>query len=484
MGLSKAEKLELEILLRTQNLYTLDEETNENYRVIFNALIEQEFDPVTKKLVKGHVGVILEGSSRSAKTWSWIFLIVYICKFVETSCTINIYRATFEEFKTTLYRDFKKVLDLFGIPNKFHDAERIKSFKIGKNTINFLGCDKLGKAHGAGCEYAIFNEMMHIPQDVFDQVEARCQKLWIGDYNPSYSQHWVFDKVLLRSDVAYLHSTFRGNIEHISPSELNKLLRSEPWKPGSYKVKNGKVYYRGVEVVTDGKIQPPPHPVNVPQGTADEYFWRVYGLGLRGHMEGMIFKNVTYIDQWPEHVVSGYTRIHGNDFGFTTDPNATVKYAEDEDNIWVELLIYRPIENPIELDAELQEAGIPKDTMLPCDSSDKYTGENKGTVEMVKGLIRRGWKNAFKISKKKSVMYWLLSMKTKKIHVIKNDLSRFVVVEQQHYVMKEIKGVPVNEPIDKYNHFWDATRYCHMAHNGCAEVMETTKSLKEMGISY
>src|SRR5690606_6032171 len=112
-------------------------------------------------------------------------------------------------------------------------------------------------------------------------------------------------------------------------------------------------------------------------------------------MKGLIFQNITYVDEFPEDIFT----IYGNDFGFTSDPNALVRYAEDEYNIWFEVLNYVPIDNE-ELLCELFEAhGIKKNSnefvkdgdLIICDSSDKYTGENKGTIEMVKALRKKGF---------------------------------------------------------------------------------------------
>ena len=63
-------------------------------------------------------------------------------------------------------------------------------------------------------------------------------------------------------------------------------------------------------------------------------------------------------------------------------------------------------------------------------------------------------------------MFWLTSMKKKKIHIIKNHLYKQALKEQQNYKMKEIAGISINQPIDKWNHIWDAARYGHIAHNG------------------
>lgn len=480
--LTDAEMLELENLLKEKEidisrkkLNELDDDTNPNYKLLFDSITQQNYETDKKgnsALVSGYRGAALEGSSRSGKTWSGVDIIIWLCLYYEPKgCTINIYRETYNEFKTTLYDDFKRRLDDYALPNPFHKSQEVKSFKIGKSRIYFLGDGK----HGGGCDYAFFNEMMFISQSVFDQTEMRCRKFWWADYNPSVTDHWFFDKVLPRPDVAFLRTTYLDN-KHISPQEINKILSYDPWLPGSYIVKNGIVMCynkisKKVEPVTSTN-QPPPHPTNIQNGTADEFMHKVYGLGLRGAMKGVIFPYVEWIDKFPEDKAP----IYPNDFGFTTDPNALGKYAEDEYNIWIELLCYEPIETPEALGSLLTELGIdPAKDIIPCDSSDKYTGENKGTVEMVKGLKQQGFINAYKISKTKSVMYWLNSMKTKKIHIVKNHLYKEALKEQQNYRMREVNGIAINQPIDKFNHMWDMARYGHIAHNSETQIFTTSE---------
>ncbi len=480
--LTNDEIIELEELLNKREIdnmrigLTIDNggSWNPNYNYLNQAITSQLYDE-HQKLLGGFRGCLLEGSSRSGKTWAGVDIIIWLCLFVETSCTINIYRETYNEFKTTLYDDFKRRLDDYGLPNPFHKNQEVKSFKIGKNTIYFLGDGK----HGGGCDYAFFNEMMHIKQSVFDQVEMRCRKFWWGDYNPSFTEHWVFDKISHRPDVGFLRTTFLNNLSHISVGEKNKILSYEPWKPGSYIVLDSEIFCLNkntgkVEPISKTNI-PLPHPTNISNGTADEFMWKVYGLGLRGAMKGVIFNYVEWIDEFPEMAY-----IYTNDFGFTTDPNAFNKYAEDTYNIWIEPLVYSPIETSEELAEVYKTLGVKPNSdefkkdgdIIICDSSDKYTGENKGTVEMVKSLKKLGY-NAKKVSKTKSVIFHLNSMKSKKIHIVKNHLYAEVKKEKENYKMKEVGGMAINQPNDAFNHFWDSARYGHMEYNTPTRTLKT-----------
>jgi len=461
MSITDAELLELERLVREQEIYERREalkdffdNKNPNYTLVATSFSEQKYETVTlpngtkeDQLVSGKRGVVLEGSSRSGKTYSTIEFIIYLCLFYHKKLVINILKETYNEFKTTINDDFNERLAYYDIPSPFHKQE-VHSFKINGSKINLLGADKTGKDgkfHGASCDILYANEALSISQKVWDQSEMRCRLFWIMDYNPSVTEHWVFKNILDRTDVGFIRTTFRQN-PFVSVQEKQKILSYEPWLPGSYDVvDNSELYYNGKEITE--KNQPPPHPTNIAHGTADEFMWKVYGMGLRGAMKGLIFKHVTWIDKFPDHIAPAI----GMDFGFTTDPCAIVKHGEDKYNIYLELLCYHPIESPEEIDAFLTSIGISKSMPITADSADKYTSEKRGAVEMVRSLFNLGW-SITKVRKSKNVMFWLASMKTKKIHIVKNHLYPEFKKEKENYRLKEINGIAINQPIDDYNH--------------------------------
>ena len=56
-------------------LISFNESTNPNYEFLYNAIKEQEYD-LRDELINGYRGCVLEGSSRSGKTWSGIDIII------------------------------------------------------------------------------------------------------------------------------------------------------------------------------------------------------------------------------------------------------------------------------------------------------------------------------------------------------------------------------------------------------------------------
>jgi phage terminase large subunit len=225
-----------------------------------------------------------------------------------------------------------------------------------------------------------------------------------------------------------------------------------------------EIFYNG-EPISDTN-QPPPHEENIANGTADLFMWTVYGLGLRGAMQGVIFRNVKYIEKQD---VPKIAYIYGMDFGFTSDPTSFHRYWQEGNKVYSELLCYRPIDNPNDIVDMMEQLDIEKTVPIICDSSDRYTSGNNGTVEMVLSLQEAGYE-AMKISKTKGVMYWLNLLRQYEINVVVNELTPHVRKEIENYRFKEIQGILINQPVDRWNHWADTLRYTYMAYNDNLEI--------------
>lgn len=360
---------------------------------------------------------VLEGSSRSGKTYSAILFLIYYC-LKEQNKTIFIIRQTYASHKTTTYDTFGKVLSSLNMVNPFLDAKDVTIMRIGTNTIHFLGADKSSKFEGANSDIAYFNEILDIPQEIFDSVEQRCQGFIIADFNPKFSQHWVYDKVMKREDMSYLHSTYVVN-KFISPTELKKILSYDPTNPK-----------------------------NIEQGTADDYRWNVYGLGLRKPPEGLIFNNIEWIDEFPSDIQNVF---FGLDFGFTVDPTALVRIGLVGNDLFLKKEIYTPFQDSGELYEVCKD--IIKQAVVYADRSDKYQGQGIGFVSD----LRRIGLNIYPVRKwAGSVNYGIDLMKRHKLHIVK---SKEFITEAENYCYMSINGIQIDKPIDAFNHLWDASRY-------------------------
>ena len=388
-----------------------------------------------------------EGSTRSSKTWDTFHLIYTFCDHNRgKENEIYILRDTLVNCKEKTFPDFKKCMKSIGANVTYRSENQKPSVRIFGNNIHFRGLESEDDAEGYPSDIIFVNEALETEKSGVNGLIMRCRKLVIMDWNPKYTQHWCFD-LEKRKDTFFTRTTYKDN-KHLQKSVIAEIERYEPWETGTYYIEDNVAMYCGEPI--DESNQPPINKENVEQATADEFRWKVYGLGLRGAMKGLIFKKVTYIEEFPNIAFT-----YGMDFGFVSDPLAFGKYGREGRNIYLELLIYQPISTSSEVDEALKAIGVSKYTPITADSSDKYVSEKKGTVQMVRELFELGWEIS-KVSKTKGVMFWLEDMKNYKIHIVMNQLYKEAKIEQENYKYKEVNGILINQPVDSHNHFWDS----------------------------
>ena len=362
-------------------------------------------------------GFVLEGGSGSGKTYDIInFLLIYCQTNYNKNKDILIFRETFADLRKTVLKDFEKILRAY---NLFNDASFHRSapvcYSFMGNKIFFTGLDSVG-SHGERHDVIWGNEGMELNHGAWKQLNQRCNEVFITDYNPSYTNHWIYDSLITRPDTKFFRSTLLQN--YFLPDGQRKEILS---------------YEQTAE--------------NIKNGTADDYMWKVYGLGLRSAPKGAIFPHVNWIEKMPE---GNY--FYGLDFGFSNDPTALTKICLQGNDLFVELLIYEPIDSAIVLAEAIRNCGITNE-MITADTSDRYND-----VEMCKDLRNLGL-NIKKTSKAKGLLHRIGLLKKHKINIVYNLNAKR---EQENYKWREVNGINVNEPIDKFNHFWDSLGYGYM----------------------
>jgi len=405
------------------------------------------------------VTICNEGGTRSSKTWDFFhFLVAYCSKNKGKENEIYILRNTLVDCRDFTLKEFMKCLKMMGVwdQNLFTGSPK-PYYNLYGNHVYFRGMEDEDDAEGYPSDIIFINEALETKPGQSSGLRMRCRKLFVMDWNPKYTRHWCFD-LEKQPNTFFTHSTYKNN-KHLQNSIIVDIEGYEPWESGSYKIKDRKLYYKD-ELITP-KNQPPPHVENVKNGTADEYRWKVYGLGLRGAMEGLILTNVDYDKDWPE----GLTGIYVNDFGFTSDPNALIEFAIEGIDIYVKVLSYHPVETPVELDRLYTALELDKDIIIIADSADKRVSEAKGVIEMVRGMRLLEWLMR-KVKKTKGVMFWLLKLKDYRIHIVKDEkeLWQSAQSEFENYRLKKYDGYTINEPDDKCeDHIIDSIRYGLMA---------------------
>lgn len=413
-------------------------------------------------------GALLEGSSRSGKTISSIDFPTWLASVQKEKGTLNIIRETYNSHKITLYDDFSKRLDAFGVYNPFADKQEVGHFKIYDLKVNLLGADSSKKLLGAGSDYVYFNEILDIPEDVFDQVTMRCRKFWWGDFNPKYSDHYIFKKVVSRPDVCHLKTTYRDN-PFISPNERIKIESYQPVQASQIAIffgsnkedleeRNKAIGKAMVYDCAKNVSKFPPEDIaeltrcqeNERIGTANPYNWDVYGRGERRAPEGLIFPKVTWIRSFPQNCEKIYW---GLDFGYTESPSVLVKVGVIGTDLFAEIKFYQPTASSNVL-LPLLASHITKNDMVWADPSGDSGGRG-----MISACQHAGYKVFSASTYPGSIKFGISILKKYNIHLIDCPEWRS---EQAGYTKAKAKVngslVTLDNPIDDKNHAWDATR--------------------------
>lgn len=380
--------------------------------------------------------MVFEGGSRSSKTYSLIqFFIVYAINNWHRQNRIVIARKKGTWLASTVWTDFKNILLELGLFNSCRINNTLKTIQLYSTTFEFVGLDDVQRLHGLTTDIFWINEAMETSKDDFDQLEQRCSRFAILDYNPSAEEHWIYDNVCSRDDCYYDHSTMLDN-PFIPENMKRKILSYEP---------------------TD---------YNYAQGTADKRKWLIYGLGKRAKIEGLIFESYTIIKEIPAWVKRKW---YGLDFGYSNDPSACSENGFLDNTIYIDEKFYET--NMLSTDIINKFKNLPKLKIWSECADPRLIAE-----------IHNAGFNIHPVSKYPgSVEAGIDFMKSKKIYITENSINAKKELDNYTY-QQDKSGKWLNVPVDSYNHILDEVRYCCMMELMGRILHTKNVSKEELGI--
>jgi hypothetical protein len=255
-------------------------------------------------------------------------------------------------------------------------------------------------AHGPRRKILFINEVNRkITYEVFDQLFSRSE-ITIIDYNPD-QEFWLHDKVLPFIPHVIIQSNFLDN-PYLPVNELNNILMKRN-KPGF------------------------------------ENWWKVYGLGELGRLEGAIFPNWHYGEFDTSLPVS-----YGLDFGFN-DPDAMIRTAIDSKRkiIYWDEKIYKSGNSFEQLRLLMAEH---------CNRNDAITADC-ADARMISQL--KQYFNIAPVNKVKWTVAEAIKM-MQDYEIVITETSYNLTKELNNYIWNDKKA---GIPIDGFNHLIDAGRY-------------------------
>lgn len=458
-----------------------------NQMALFYSQNKSEVNPDNGR--KALVKIANQGSSRSGKTYSAIQFIYTFCNHnLNKGLYIAVLRETLVDCRKYTYKDFIECFKMMGVYENCEITEYPNPrIKLYGNTIEFMGLPEPNK-QPPRTDICFFNEIVEVnDKQRVNGLLMRCEKLAIFDWNPSYTDHWIFgmesefNTLFTRTsylDNKHLSDNIVSNIESYCPwhfDDCHMEIRNgfyvrvwdKPEKPDNCKPEDAHLYRRDNET-------------NIKAGTANKWYWLVYGEGVPAAKEGAIF-DPDWIDEFPE---TGMDSVNLSlDFGYTSDPSVLTRVGVNvhSKDAFMEALTYQATKDvdtlfdlispqiEREIARRKAEAGWYVDesgkevegleiaqVVIACDSADRYKDiqfvRDLNSISLQRGL---GWQ--FVKVKKPSITVRIALMHRFRLHIVR-DVN--VQREAQNYCYQVIEGRQTNIPIDNFNHFWDSVGYC------------------------
>jgi len=342
---------------------------------------------------------------------------------------ISIVSESLPHLRKGAMKDFLKIMKATGRYNDERWSRTLLTYTFANGSyIEFFSADQDDKVRGPRRNILYINECNNISFETYHQLAIRTDmEVWL-DYNPTH-EFWINTELKDDIDSEELILTYKDNtaLADSIVREIEKALF--------------KGFYNTLEpdLFKDSNIK-------------NQYWsnwWRVYGLGLVGSLEGVIFSNWSQIGKVPEDAqLLGY----GLDFGFTNDPTALVAVYRWNNQIVFDELIYQTGLLNSDIIREMTRIGIDQRSLIYADSAEPKTIEE---------IRRSGFNIHPTVKGADSINFGISILQEQKILVTSESVN--LIKELRNYIWdKDKNGAKLNKPIDDWNHGIDAIRYFAM----------------------
>lgn len=370
------------------------------------------FDEIAKAYRDGYRGVDSRGGTRSTKTYSALQFLVFLAVGLARKRVISVVSETLPHLKKGAIRDFERILQDEGIiagtlkdDARWNATDHTFSFTSG-TIIEFFSADAPGKVHGPSRDILFINEGQNIPWETARQLMIRTREFIIVDYNPTH-EFWAHTELATDPRFKQIVSTYKDN-----------------------------------RFLTQAQIE------DIEKGKKNKNWWRVYGLGLTGQLEGVIYQ-FEQIDRMPDS--PGLVRIGGLDYGFTNSKTAGVDILADvrRKKLYLDQMFYGSGMHNFDIIAALNAHGFPKKgPRLYADCA-----EPKANSE-----IKLAGFNVWPSDKGKEITFQISWIQGWDIYVTKTSTE--LIHEFRNYLWDTDRdGNRLNHPIKEFDHGMDAFRY-------------------------
>ncbi len=360
-----------------------------------------------------------EGGTASSKTWSILQLLILIAQNARSGLLISVVSESLPHLKRGAIRDFFRILDESPDNNKRYNKTE-QTYAFGKGIIEFFGADEADKVRGPRRDILFINEANNVPWETARGLDIRTNKFTFCDWNP-VSEFWAHTNWIGQSENAYIHSTYQDALD-VLPRAVILNIESNKDK--------------------------------------DPNWWNIYGLGLIGKVEGLVYPLFEQADSLP----SQGDLIYGLDFGFSGDPSVLTRHKIFGDEIYSQELFYERGLTNQDIGAKMEELGVIKSDEIWADSAEPKSIEE---------IYQLGYNIKGAAKGPGSVEYGHQKVRQYKSHWTKDSLNCIKELRNFRYIQDK-NGKLTEKTTHIWSHGMDSWRYAIM---GFSEVPEPQEAI-------
>jgi phage terminase large subunit len=176
-----------------------------------------------------------------------------------------------------------------------------------------------------------------------------------------------------------------------------------------------------------------------------ENWWKVYGLGQIGSLQGVVIDNWRQVEAIPP---DAKLVAYSMDFGFTNDPTTLVGIWKQDGKLWIDELLYQTNMTNNDIGNYLKSINFGRQELI-CDSAEPKSIEE---------LRRQGFNVHPAMKGADSIKIGIDILKRYELYVTKTSTN--LIKELRAYQWEtDSNGKLTGKPIDYMNHLIDPMRY-------------------------
>lgn len=368
---------------------------------------------------------IIQGGTSAGKTYGILPILIDEAARKPKS-EISVVSETIPHLRKGAMRDFLKIMQATNrfFPEHWNKSNFVYTFGNG-SFIEFFSADQQSKVRGPRRDVLYINECNNVDYETYTQLAIRTKRtIWL-DYNP-VREFWANTEFENDEDAERIILTYKDN-EALSESIVGEIEKAKV-----------KAFYNpdAKNLFAESNIK----------SAYWANWWKVYGLGEVGSVQGCIFSDWNVVDNIPD--AARYLGC-GIDFGFAQDPTAIVDAYLLDGELYLDELCYNKGMTNSDIARKLKDEELSFNSLIVADCA-----EPKSIAE-----INQFGFNIQPCSKgADSILFGIDLLQQYTINITSESTN--IIKEFRNYIWDTDKtGNNLNRPIDDFNHSIDAIRY-------------------------